>query len=245
MVNYRRLISYIYAYEGSMKGKNIGFAKLESRNGQCRLNVNVKKVYAGGGDLGVYLLSSSQEIFLGNMFIHNGAGEFRAVLPLENISGSGCSMESCYGLSVHEKNEDWRVYKTIWEDAVTQAAELDLAEVTSQNMGDASEQIHRKLTELNQEIQAEEERLEEERAQIVQEAKREVDERKAETVKEIEAAETQKPAEERYENIPRESRKVGSGAQLLLQNINRVGNVLGILSQSQTSRNAGGGGVGF
>ena len=154
-------------------------------------------------------------------------------------------MESCYGLSVHEKNEDWRVYKTIWEDAVTQAAELDLAEVTSQNMGDASEQIHRKLTELNQEIQAEEERLEEERAQIVQEAKREVDERKAETVKEIEAAETQKPAEERYENIPRESRKVGSGAQLLLQNINRVGNVLGILSQSQTSRNAGGGGVGF
>ena len=109
MVNYRRLISYIYAYEGSMKGKNIGFAKLESRNGQCRLNVNVKKVYAGGGDLGVYLLSSSQEIFLGNMFIHNGAGEFRAVLPLENISGSGCSMESCYGLSVHEKNEDWRV----------------------------------------------------------------------------------------------------------------------------------------
>ena len=245
MVNYRRLISYIYAYEGSMKGKNIGFAKLESRNGQCRLNVNVKKVYAGGGDLGVYLLSSSQEIFLGNMFIHNGAGEFRAVLPLENISGSGCSMESCYGLSVHEKNEDWRVYKTTWEDAVTQAAELDLAEVTSQNMGDASEQIHRKLTELNQEIQAEEERLEEERAQIVQEAKREEDERKAETVKEIEAAETQKPAEERYENIPRESRKVGSGAQLLLQNINRVGNVLGILSQSQTSRNAGGGGSDF
>ena len=131
------------------------------------------------------------------------------------------------------------------EDAVTQAAELDLAEVTSQNMGDASEQIHRKLTELNQEIQAEEERLGGRTAQIVQEDKTEEDERKAETVKEIEAAETQKPAEERYENIPRESRKVGSGAQLLLQNINRVGNVLGILSQSQTSRNAGGGGSDF
>ena len=52
MVNYRRLISYIYAYEGSAKGKNIGFAKLETRSGQCRLNVNVKKVYSGGSDLG-------------------------------------------------------------------------------------------------------------------------------------------------------------------------------------------------
>ena len=48
MTSYRRLISYIYAYEGKTKGKNIGFAKLESRNGQCKLSVNVKKVYVGG-----------------------------------------------------------------------------------------------------------------------------------------------------------------------------------------------------
>lgn len=171
MVNYRRLISYIYAYEGSVKGKNIGFAKLEARSGQCRLNINVKKVYSGGGDLGIYLLAPDREIFLGNIFIHNGAGEFRAVIPLENIGGSGCGMEACYGLSVHEKGEDWRIYKTIWEDAVTQAAEVDLAEVTSQNVGDESEQIHRKLTELNQEIQAEEERLEAEREKMVLEVK--------------------------------------------------------------------------
>lgn len=47
MAGYRRLISYIYAYEGEEKGKNIGFAKLEARNGQCRLSINVKKIYAG------------------------------------------------------------------------------------------------------------------------------------------------------------------------------------------------------
>ena len=44
MANYRRLISYIYAYEGETKGRNIGFVKLESRNGQCRLSISVKKV---------------------------------------------------------------------------------------------------------------------------------------------------------------------------------------------------------
>ena len=47
MTSYRRLISYIYAYEGKIKGRNIGFAKLESRNGQCRLSVNVKKGVRG------------------------------------------------------------------------------------------------------------------------------------------------------------------------------------------------------
>ena len=31
MAGYRRLISYIYAYEGEEKGKNIGFAKLEHK----------------------------------------------------------------------------------------------------------------------------------------------------------------------------------------------------------------------
>lgn len=248
MVNYRRLISYIYAYEGSSKGKNIGFAKLEARSGQCRLNVNVKKVYSGGSDLGVYLLAPDKEIFLGNIFIHNGAGEFRAVIPMENIGGSGCVMEDCYGLSVHEKEEDWRVYKTIWEDAVTQAAEVDLAEVTSQNVGDESEQIHRKLTELNQEIQAEEERLEAERAKLVLEEKEreaareeakepEEDEtqvQKAETVSEDGKEGSEAPhSEERVEtggqDHPEDDQRVGSGTPMLLQNINKVGNILGML----------------
>ena len=44
MTDYRRLISYIYEYEGKKKGKNVGFAKLEARNGQCRINVNVKRI---------------------------------------------------------------------------------------------------------------------------------------------------------------------------------------------------------
>ena len=55
MSDYRRLISYIYAYEGGEKGKNIGFAKIDMRGPQCRIQVNVKKVYVGSSDVGVYL----------------------------------------------------------------------------------------------------------------------------------------------------------------------------------------------
>ena len=154
MTNYRRLISYIYAYEGEVKGKNIGFAKLESRNGQCKLSVNVKKVYVGSSDLGVYLLASGKEIFLGSIFIRSGCGEFRAVVNVENAADSGCSMDQCYGLTIHEQGDTWRAYTTIWEDAVAHAAEVELADVTSSKLGDAEAQIHRKMEELNQELRS-------------------------------------------------------------------------------------------
>lgn len=155
MTGYRRLISYIYAYEGEEKGKNIGFVKLESRNGQCRLSVNVKKIYAGGNDIGVYLISSGQEIPLGNIFIRNGCGEFRTIINVENVMGTGNSLDSCIGLVIHEKGEEWRVYKTVWEDAVAQAAELELAEAAEKKPDDTLERdkrLKKQIEELNREI---------------------------------------------------------------------------------------------
>lgn len=155
MTGYRRLISYIYAYEGEEKGKNIGFVKLESRNGQCRLSVNVKKIYAGGNDIGVYLIASGQEIPLGNIFIRNGSGEFRTIINVENVMGTGNSLDSCIGLVIHEKGEEWRVYKTVWEDAVAQAAELELAEVAEKKPDDTLERdkrLKKQIEELNREI---------------------------------------------------------------------------------------------
>lgn len=133
MTGFRRLISYIYEYEGNVKGKNVGFVKLEARNGVCRLSVSVKKLYMGSSDMGVYLLTGRQEIFLGDLFLRNGCGEFRTVVQLTDVQESGESMDQCYGLTLHGKNETWRVYTTIWEDAVAQAAQLTLENVTSEN----------------------------------------------------------------------------------------------------------------
>ncbi len=129
--NYRRLISYIYAYEGGVKGKNIGFAKIEMRGEQCRIQVNVKKVYVGSNDIGVYLLSPGTELLLGRIFIRNGSGEFRIHVNRNNVEGSGLNMDECYGLTIHDVESAWQCYTTIWDDAVTQAAETMLEDVTS------------------------------------------------------------------------------------------------------------------
>lgn len=169
MSHYRRLISYIYAYEGSVKGKNIGYAKIEIRGGQCRIQANVKHVYVGGGEIGVYLLTPGEELLLGRIFIRNGAGEYRTQVNPDNIDGSGCRIDQCYGLTIHDVENAWQCWTTIWEDAVAQTAELELADVTAENQRKIDEE--QKNASRIEENQSEEERMEVKQS----EAKPEVD----------------------------------------------------------------------
>lgn len=150
MSAYHRLISYIYAYEGGIKGKNTGFAKLETRGTSCRIQISVRRVFAGGSPIGVYLLAGQEEIRIGTLFVRGGNGEFRAVVNCENIEGSGCNMEECCGLTLHETDSAWRAYTTIWEDAVAHAAEVELADVTAEKVREQEaekEEATRKLAE--------------------------------------------------------------------------------------------------
>ena len=128
MANYRRLISYIYAYEGGIKGKNVGFAKIENRKDQCRIQVSVRNVYVGSQDIGVYLMSTEGERLLGKMFIRGGAGEFRCMVQMDN------GMSDWYGLTIDSIGDSWQSYTTIWEDAVAHAAEVDLSDAVSEKM---------------------------------------------------------------------------------------------------------------
>lgn len=169
MSHYRRLISYIYAYEGSVKGKNIGYAKIEIRGGQCRIQANVKHVYVGGGEIGVYLLTPGEELLLGRIFIRNGAGEYQTQVNPDNIDGSGCRIDQCYGLTIHDVENAWQCWTTIWEDAVAQTAELELADVTAENQRKIDEE--QKNASRIEENQSEEERMEVKQS----EAKPEVD----------------------------------------------------------------------
>lgn len=155
MSNYRRLISYIYAYEGGVKGKNIGFAKIETRGIQCKITVSVKRIYVGGNDIGVYLLAGEQEIYLGNIFIRGGSGEFRATVSVNDIERSGFNMDQCFGLTIHDVKNTWRSYTTIWEDAVAHAAAVDLENTDSavkENSAISEEQIKKAVQEIEKEF---------------------------------------------------------------------------------------------
>ena len=117
------------------------------RGPQCRIQVNVKKVYVGSSDVGVYLLHAGGELLLGRIFIRSGAGEYRTQVQSENVDGSGLRMEDCYGLTIHEVENAWQSYTTIWEDAVAQTAEIQLADVTAENLRKQKEEQEQKEKE--------------------------------------------------------------------------------------------------
>ena len=155
MSGYKRLISYIYAYEGKKKGKNTGFARIETKENNLRLSASVKNVYIEGNDIGVYLVDREhKELFLGNLFVRNGYGDYQTVLQTDNVDGSGTSMEMYCGLSIHGKGDSWRSYQTFWEDPVEQRAE-EILPSSAQVSGE--EKAAEAVRELREEFPEEEE----------------------------------------------------------------------------------------
>lgn len=201
MSNYQRLISYIYTYESGLKGKNVGFAKLETRNSQCRLTVNVKKVVPVGSPLGVYLLSGDGEQRIGTLFSRNGAGEFRALLNADRVEGSGRPLQEFFGLSIHEAENAGHSYTTIWEDAAVNAAEA--VEEEEKNADRSQEKLQSRQEEERAD-QAEESGPESEAEEALEKQEKEAgrpekEEQKPEAEKPEEKEEEIKPVEEKIE----------------------------------------------
>lgn len=201
MSNYQRLISYIYTYESGLKGKNVGFAKLETRNSQCRLTVNVKKVVPVGSPLGVYLLSGDGEQRIGTLFSRNGTGEFRALLNADRVEGSGRPLQEFFGLSIHEAENAGHSYTTIWEDAAMNAAEAVKKE---EKNADRSQEKLQSRQEEERADQAEEIGPESEAEEALEKQEKEAgrpekEEQKPEAEKPEEEEEEIKPVEEKVE----------------------------------------------
>ncbi|MDF2888712.1 MAG: hypothetical protein K0R23_3097, partial [Lacrimispora sp.] len=131
-----------------------------TRGIQCKITVSVKRIYVGGNDIGVYLLAGEQEIYLGNIFIRGGSGEFRATVSENDIERSGINMDQCFGLTIHDVKNTWRSYTTIWEDAVAHAAAVDLEHTDSaanENSAISEEQIKKAVQEIEKEFPLEDE----------------------------------------------------------------------------------------
>lgn len=118
MADYKRLVSYIYTYDGEKKMKNVGFAKIDSRGGQCKVVVNLKGVSTGG--LKVYLFKREDDKLVGIQLGHfrpvNGSGEFRELTVSGNIEGSGYSLDEMGGLYICENENSNKVFASEWDD---------------------------------------------------------------------------------------------------------------------------------
>ena len=116
MSEYRRFISYMYAYDNGIKNKNVGFAKTECRGETVKLWINLKGAYSQEENYKVYFFvrrdGSIVGICMGDMVIKSGMGQFFAAEPLTDIE---IPFDDICGLYIGGKPGE-RMFASQWDD---------------------------------------------------------------------------------------------------------------------------------
>ena len=155
MAEYRRFISYIYAYEGDMKTKNVGFAKIEARNGQCRMSISVKGAYeCVGRELTLYGYGKKNGEFIlvpiGQIPVKNGVGEAVFGKKEDDLSGSGLGLTFLQGLFLRSGRHARKAYLTAWDDMLITISRLQQAPVAGEETERQAEVPRTRLPEASE-----------------------------------------------------------------------------------------------
>ena len=126
MSEYRRFVAYIYEYTNGKKNKNTGFAKVESRNGVCRMQIHLQKIPREEKALNIYGFVRESGwllgILLGKICVQGSGGEARIQTPAGNIGGSGYALSQLAGMWV--ESGQGRTYLTVFDDEGIDTARL-------------------------------------------------------------------------------------------------------------------------
>lgn len=120
MSGMQRFISYLYLYENEEKAGNVGFAKIELRGEDCRIEVHMRGTFTNNLSCKIYLFTNEQNfihgICIGDMKILNGAGNFGKIVSAAKIGPAGKTFAQMDGLLV--LCEDERIFATKWKEGV-------------------------------------------------------------------------------------------------------------------------------
>ena len=119
MQDYKRIVSYIYAYEDNQKKNNVGFAKLEAKGGVGRLSCQLNaKSGLMNEELEVYFLhigEYNEGIKIGECNSRaNGQVTVEFRVNTDDIGGSGLDLSGMHGLYFRTKGEPGKVFASSW-----------------------------------------------------------------------------------------------------------------------------------
>ncbi|MBO5228218.1 MAG: hypothetical protein J6B39_04410 [Lachnospiraceae bacterium] len=119
MQDYKRIVSYIYAYEDNQKKNNVGFAKLEAKGGVGRLSCQLNaKSGLMNEELEVYFLhigEYNEGIKIGECNSRaNGQVTVEFRVNTDDIGGSGLDLSGMHGLYFRTKTEPCKIFASSW-----------------------------------------------------------------------------------------------------------------------------------
>ncbi len=118
MQGYKRIVSYIYAYENNQKKNNVGFAKVEARDNSGRLTFQINgRSSLENDELLVYFLhigTYHEGINIGECRARNGQVAAELRISTEDIGGSGLDLSEMQGLYFRTKGMPEKVFASSW-----------------------------------------------------------------------------------------------------------------------------------
>lgn len=118
MAEYRRFVAYVYEYVNGRKSKNAGFAKVEIRNGICRIQVHIPGIGAIDGKIEIFGFVREAEnlpaVMLDESITNQMGLNRRITTPEETVGGSKYSFGQLSGIWI--KSENGRNWATVFDD---------------------------------------------------------------------------------------------------------------------------------
>ena len=118
MAEYKRMILYMYQYEDGVKKKNVGYARVESRNGQCRVTLHMQLLGIMDGVFPTYMIQRRDNdmdlIYLGDSILKNQVMDCRLITKASNIGDSGYGLSEMGGILLFLNEKVF--YATQWDD---------------------------------------------------------------------------------------------------------------------------------
>lgn len=124
MIEYKRFISYIYAYAGGVRDKNTGFAKAQVQGQKFELAINLRGVYTDTPEyMNVSFVMQKEEnkskyrlLIVGRILVNNGIGSYMGVFNAENIENSGFEFSDIGGIAITKENDTYYMMSSMWQD---------------------------------------------------------------------------------------------------------------------------------
>ena len=113
----KRFVTYLYLYDGRMKGNNAGFIKVEINGEKSAFLVQIKNLgkYSGKGK--VYLVYEAEAVIeAGELTVKNGEAREIYNVDTENVKDSGKTFLQVLGVRIELENADEKFLASCWTD---------------------------------------------------------------------------------------------------------------------------------
>lgn len=118
MADYKRMVSYMYQYEDGVKKRNVGYARVEARNGQCKITLHMQLLGQNDSIFPIYLIHRNggdmDLIYLGDSALKSQILDSKLTADEKNIMASGYGLSEVGGILLFLEEKVF--FATEWDD---------------------------------------------------------------------------------------------------------------------------------